>query len=133
MKACIEFRCKACDKKFDSETKIMKHLLTKKHKKQEDENAIYSCAYCPYKGYNSFLKYLHERNKHKDKNKINNLEIEDCKKRINLLLIIFRNNNIDPNKYFNYKYYAVNIDTLNKIQFNDFYKELKNVKKINKL
>ena len=133
MKSCIEFRCKACDIKFDTEAKIRKHLMTNKHKKQQDKNATQKCPYCSYKGYSSFLKYLHIRNKHSNLKVDKNLNIDECKKKINILLVLFKNNNIDPNKFFNYKYYAVNIHKLNKVQLNDFHKELKHVKKINKL
>jgi len=127
MKSCIEYRCKACDIKFDSESKVNRHLKTAKHKKQQDVNAPHKCPYCNYKGYSSFLKYLHIRNKHKNLKYDKNISVKECKKKINLLLIKFRTNNIDPNKFFNYRYYAVNIKTLNKVQLNDFYKELKYV------
>jgi len=34
---------------------------------------------------------------------------------------------INPNEFFNYKYYAQNVDKLTLLQWNDFYKELQTV------
>jgi hypothetical protein len=45
--------------------------------------------------------------------------------KINAILIHCKNNNIDPNKHFNYQYYALNIDKLDLLEYNDFYQEIK--------
>jgi len=124
---CVSYYCEACEKKFTSKAKIDKHIKTKKHKTRVDKNAPYKCDICSYKGYNPFLFYLHKRNIHNilsdrtyDKKK--------CIQKINKILIKFKRYNIDPNKYFNYKYYATNIKSLDKAEYNDFLKELQNIK-----
>lgn len=123
---CISYNCEACKRKFNTETKIKKHLETRLHKIKVDDNAPYKCELCAYKSYNSFYFYMHKRNTHKIK-KINNFNKSQCKKKINDLLIQFKNKNIDPNQYFNYKYYAVNINLLDRREYNDFLKELQNI------
>jgi hypothetical protein len=52
---------------------------------------------------------------------------DEAKDKINDLLKIFIEKGIDPNKYINYKYYALNIDNLSLIELNDFYKELDSI------
>lgn len=122
----ISYFCEACQIKIINQTYLKKHLKTKKHIKQADTNALIKCDLCNYKGYNAFLLYQHKRNTHKLKNDVL-LDKKKCKEKINNLLIDFKIKNIDLNKYFNYNYYGLNISKLNKIELNDFLKELQTI------
>ena len=127
----IEYKCIACNYITKSKSKINIHVKTDKHKESMKEDKPYKCYYCNnYKGsYDKWNLYQHVKKYHPNEG-YSNLSIIQCKKRINKLLAYFKKNNIDPNDYINYYYYASNIKTLDKQSYNDFLIDLLFVKNL---
>jgi hypothetical protein len=141
-----KYECKKCNFKTTCNSKLNKHKQTLKHKELMNPPELKICSMCNYRTYRMecFQKHLKRHKTNQDsltyvKIKLNEppeikehmpeqlLTKDEAKDKINDLLKIFIEKGIDPNKYINYKYYALNIDNLSLIELNDFYKELDSI------
>lgn len=137
--------CPECEYGTNYNCKIQTHLNSRNHKRNTELPKKKFCCLCPYKSYdqNNFRRHLYSHRKRQThmkhiifksikKNGITRKKEEDIiydkdrlRDKINAILIHCKNNNIDPNKHFNYQYYALNIDKLDLLEYNDFYQEIK--------
>lgn len=86
---------------------------------------MYNCEFCNFK---TDKKFNHKRHL---QTKSHIMKKDECKNsvnfifnKINNLLKLAKEEKKDPNKYFNYKYYAINIKQLDIEELNDFILEL---------
>lgn len=136
-----KYECGICEYTTNYLSWWNKHLQTKKHKRLTTPPQLKKCNMCSYKSYDQKNLYAHkQRHKTKDKKKIVKLkkkdeyydDIEVIKKKINKILTHCKENNINPNEYFNYKYYVYNINNMNVVDYNHFYQEIKHLMNVNK-
>ena len=144
-----KYYCKPCDFRTPYLWHMTRHKNGRDHKKNVNPPEQKICSMCPYKSYDqtNFRRHLNKHKKKqthikriKFKSKLDDhlkgvkpeepdfIKDEDkIKEMINDILVDCKDNKIDPNKHFNYKYYALNINQLNILELNDFYQEIKTI------
>lgn len=113
------FYCEFCDFKTDKKFNNDRHLKTKLHlkKKTEYENAL---------DYINNSKYhITEIKEHLQMPVIENKN--ELLKKIYTLIELYKNADIDLNKYFEFNFYAQNFRQLNQLNLHDFLGELEDL------
>lgn len=150
------FNCETCNFKFKYKSQYKVHINSKSHILRTEPPKKIECKQCNYFTYykTHFNQHIYRHRQKGDLNlkktifessNNNNISasldsyddtfdddfIEDSsmlKKKISSILINLYNNNIDPNKHFNYNYYCNKNINLSIVELNDFYDELKSIK-----
>lgn len=135
--------CELCNYSTKYNGDWNKHIKTKKHERRHNVPKIQKCKMCKYytyynKNMTDHIRYHRERDVKVNKIRvISTLEEprvldvpefigsqKQLKKKIGEILNKCKKYQINPNTYFNYKYYAQNIEKLTISEWNDFYLEL---------
>ena len=135
--------CKLCNFSTKHNCDWYKHIKTKKHEKRHNVPKLQKCTLCQYYTYYNRNMTDHKRYHRERDVKVNKIRVistleeprvldipqfvgtqDELKKKIGEILKKCKKYQINPNKYFNYKYYALNVDKLSILEWNDFYLEL---------
>jgi len=151
-----KYTCVDCDYNSLWSSHWERHINSLSHKRntKQTQPKFNECSLCSYKSYNKKNFVYHIKRHKTEQTNLKKIlfkaglkdvdeEIKDVdeeiktepiikdkdvlKNDINKILMYCIENNLDPNKYFNYGYYAKNINDLNIIELNDFLIEIKTV------